>query len=346
MSPRSRKHSVGLPKGVHRVISRAREYFYYHPGRGTAFAGERVRLPDDPHSPEFYVAYRQAQGIIGEINAGTVNALIDEYLAWEGFGLLADGTQYQYKRAFKIARQAWGELSKDGVQPVHVQQLMDGFAKTPGKANMFLSAMRALSAWARPRGKLPQSMTEGVKPFPIKGGHKPWTPAQLAAIDKVKDQTVRRGLKLYQHTGQRGSDVVRLGWTDIDEGGFALGQKKTGVEVWCPILPELTAEMATWKKLPGPFLKQKSGRPFSRRQFWEIFTDAIDGIDELVGVTLHGLRATAVIRLRREGLSTAQIQDITGMSLPMIERYCRFADKKASGKAALISLEERARNRL
>lgn len=27
-----------------------------------------------------------------------------------------------------------------------------------------------------------------------------------------------------------------------------------------------------------------------------------------------------------------------GMSLPMIERYCRFADKKANGKAAVLQL--------
>ena len=50
------------------------------------------------------------------------------------------------------------------------------------------------------------------------------------------------------------SDVVRLGFTDIDEGGFALPQKKTGVRPWCPIFPELEAEMATWERRPGPFL--------------------------------------------------------------------------------------------
>jgi transposase len=55
-------------------------------------------------------------------------------------------------------------------------------------------------------------------------------------------------------------------------------------------------------------------------------------------VTLHGLRCTAVIRLRREGLSSAQIGDITGMSLATIERYCRFADRKASGQAVLLKL--------
>jgi len=29
------------------------------------------------------------------------------------------------------------------------------------------------------------------------------------------------------------------------------------------------------------------------------------------------------------------------MSLPMIERYCRFADKKANGKASVIALRRR-----
>ena len=57
-------------------------------------------------------------------------------------------------------------------------------------------------------------------------------------------------------------------------------------------------------------------------------------------MTLHGLRATAVIRLRRAGLEIGQIGDIVGMGLPMIERYCRFNDRKASGKAALIKLED------
>jgi hypothetical protein len=48
------------------------------------------------------------------------------------------------------------------------------------------------------------------------------------------------------------------------------------------------------------------------------------------------------VRLRRLGLSVGQIGDISGMSLAMIERYCRFADKKASGKAALLSLSRTA----
>jgi integrase len=248
------------------------------------------------------------------------------------------GTQSQYRACLDIARTAWGSLPSASLLPHHVQAMMDRLAETPAKANNFLTAMRALSAYARPRQLLLQGVTEGVKAFATKGGHKPWTPEQLRAAHDRLTGVVRRGIMLYLYTGQRGSDIVRLGFADIDDGGFSVRQRKTGREMWCPVLPELAAEIATWEKQPGPFLLQASGKPFSRKLFWEHFDRARVDIPELADVTLHGLRCTAVIRLRRAGLSVGQIGDIAGMSLATIERYCRFADRKASGQAALVQL--------
>jgi integrase len=158
-----------------------------------------------------------------------------------------------------------------------------------------------------------------------------------AAHDKFSG-VVLRGFLLYLHTGQRGSDIVRLGFSIIDEGGFSVRQQKTKRDVWCPIVPELAAEIATWKKHPGPFLLQENGKPYSRKLFWKHFDEARAEIPELADTTLHGLRCNAVIHLRRAGLSVGQISDIVGMSLATIERYCRFADRKTSGQAALIQL--------
>ena len=59
----------------------------------------------------------------------------------------------------------------------------------------------------------------------------------------------------------------------------------------------------------------------------------------------HGLRANAVIRLRQAGYSVLQISDMIGMSPPMVERYCRYADRKAGGQAILIALSERTTDR-
>jgi integrase len=337
----SRK-SIELPNGVHKVISRARVYYYYQSGRGTRRQGQRIRLPSDPHSPEFWTALRQAQGIVGPVATDTVNALIDAYIAsWPTLpNRLTESTQYQYKRWLAIARYAWGELRYDGLRPVHVRAMMGTLAATPSKANNFLGTMRALSSWALVNGHISQSLVEGVKPFETKGGHKPWSIEQLKAIDKLPG-TIRRGVKLYLFTGQRGSDVVRMGWTDIDENGIALTQKKTGCEVWIPIVPELAVEIATWEKRPGPFIRQDCGKPYTRAGFGKSFDKARANIPELSDVTLHGLRCTAAIRWRDAGLEVPQISYIMGMSMATIEKYCRYANRKASGKAVLFRLTHR-----
>ena len=119
---------------------------------------------------------------------------------------------------------------------------------------------------------------------------------------------LRRAYVLGRYTGQRISDVVRLGFTDIDDGGFALRQKKTGVRPWCPIFPELEAEIATWEKRPGPFLLQDNGKPFTTNQLWKLFDKAREDHPELADAVWHGLRANAVIHLRQSGYSIAADQ--------------------------------------
>jgi hypothetical protein len=63
---------------VHIVVSRGREYFYFQAARGTSHEGKRVRLPDDPQTPEFWRAIRAAQGV-PKTDTGTINALVDAY---------------------------------------------------------------------------------------------------------------------------------------------------------------------------------------------------------------------------------------------------------------------------
>ena len=334
-----------LPKHVHRVVSRAREYFYYQFGRGTAKEGPRTRLPDDPHDPTFWVAIRNAQGDIVANAVTTFGYVCDIYEVSPQFAKLGEGTKDQYRRGLKHARNAWATLPAESLRPVHVRTLLDELADTPGTANTVLGVLRALSSWGRERDHFPHSITEGVKPYAKDGGHKPWSDEQLAAAEQHLTGMVRRAFFLARYTGQRGSDVVRLGETFIDEGGFRLSQQKTGRDIWCPIDDPLAAEMATWQRAPGPYLRHETGRPFSRKVLDRHFADQRDRIPALTGATLHGLRSTRVVELRRLGLSSSQIQDQVGMSLTMIDRYSRFADKKANGKASVVSLAERRKNR-
>ena len=305
---------------------------------------EGISLPKDPHSPEFWQELRKAQGLVSLPEIPTFGGVCDLYQSSAHFGRLNSETQRQYRRYLNIARKAWGPLPAEGVRPKHVRALLDQLAAVPGTANCVLGLLRALSSWGLERGHFPQSVTEGVKPYKSDGGHKPWTAAQCAAAEKHFTGMVRRAYFLARYTGQRGSDVVRLAETFIDDGGFRLTQKKTGREVWCPIEDELAAEMAVWERVPGAYLRQNHGKVYSRKLLDGQFATARDQIPELAGTTFHGLRGTRVVELRQRGATTTQIQDQVGMSLRMIERYCRFADKKANGKAAVLSLAERRRN--
>lgn len=341
--PRDRSPTtIKLPKSVHRVVARGREYFYWQEGRNTAHQGPRIPLPKDPQTPEFWVAIRQAQGLSGRVTADTVNALADAYeMAWPTLPRkLSIGTQQKYRASLKVIRKAWGELPAEGLRPSYVQALMDNLADKPGKANNTLDALRSMCRWAMgPRELLTRDPTIGVVHFEQGEGHQPWTPEQLQFADTNFTGMLRRAYLLWRYTGQRISDVVRLGWTDIDDGGFALRQKKTGVRPWCPIFPELEAEIATWERRPGPFLMQVTGRPFSPNVLWKAFDKVRKDNPALAGAVPHGLRANAVIRLRQNGYSIPQISDMVGMSAPMVERYCRHADRKAGGQAVLRALK-------
>lgn len=246
----------------------------------------------------------------------------------------------------RIVRKVWGDLQADALRPSHVQALIEKIgAQTPGAANNLLDALRAMCRWASgPRELLSRDPTQGVVHFQQGEGHKPWSPEQLTYADEHFSGMLRRAYVLARYTGQRISDVVRLGWTDIDEGGFSLPQKKTGVRPWCPIFPELEAEMAHWEKRPGPFLYQENGKPFTTNLMWKWLNEAREDQPVINDVVWHGLRANAVIRLRQAGFSVPQICDAVGMSPQMVERYSRYADRKMGGKAILMDFQKRKQN--
>ena len=106
--------------------------------------------------------------------------------------------------------------------------------------------------------------------------------------------------------------------------------------------------MDTWEKRPGPFVRNKAGGKCTRARFNSTLRRgqgglAAKGITTLDGTTLHGLRATACVRLKREGFSESVISDMVGMRIAMVQRYTRFEDKRATGKAVLAMLAERRR---
>jgi hypothetical protein len=142
--------------------------------------------------------------------------------------------------------------------------------------------------------------------------------------------------------------LVRMGPTDIEIyrgiDGINVRQKKTGRQVWVPILAPLAAAMKTWERRPGPFLLRMDGKPWAS----SYLTDRLDyekktnpAIAEIAqaGLVMHGLRGHACVRLRRAGCTAMQIADMIGMSVPMVERYCRFSVQRENAFAGVVQLQ-------
>ena len=178
-------------------------------------------------------------------------------------------------RYLDVVRKLWGDLPADDLRPSDVEALMNKIGATKsGRANKVLYALRSMCSWARgPIGKLHADPTHKVMPFETGEGHAPWKIEQEAYAEANLTGMLRRAYVLGRYTGQRASDIVRLGPTDGDGNTILPRQKKTGVRPVCPIFPELEAEMATWEKRPGPFLLQDSGKnagqPVTTNQFAE-----------------------------------------------------------------------------
>src|SRR5262249_36985605 len=134
-------------------------------------------------------------------------------------------------------------------------------------------------------------------------------------------------ITLMAWTGQRESDAVRLGWTDLEtvggKDGFALRQLKTGREIWVPIMEPLRKAMQSWERRPGPFLRSLSGQPWQPHYLSDSWRDERGRNPHLrplleAGLVLHGLRGHACVRLYQAGCNTREVGDMVGMNEPTV----------------------------
>lgn len=279
--------------------------------------------------------------------------VIRAYLASPKFHKLGEGTQENYRHLLQLAESpdGLGGVPIDEMRPALVQAFLDGLADRPGSQKNAKVALKSLERWAIVRDLLPREITTGTEAPGGDGGYAPWTEEQVSIGETASAPHLGRAVTLAANTGQRGSDLVRMRWTDIEahdgHPGINVKQLKTGLEIWIPFTAELQAKMAMWERRPGFILLKKDGHPFTRQQLSDTWRKALiynPALAELrqAGLVLHGLRATAVVRLRRAGATIPQITDMVGMSEQMVKRYCRFSDQKENAIAAVHKLDRTA----
>jgi integrase len=209
------------------------------------------------------------------------------------------------------------------IRPSLVQAFFDGIADKPGKQKVTLTVLKQIEQWAIVRELLPRQITLGASQRAVTShGPKPRSPLPRRTCVQTLPE---RSVVLAAYTGQRRGDLVRMCPTDLETVNGHLGinvvQEKTKKRLWVPILPQLATEMATWERLPGPFLRRQDGLPWNKDDLTDSIETARNKHPELAGLVLHGFRGHACVQLRRAGLSGVLIADMIGMSVPMIEKY-------------------------
>ncbi|MFP7571047.1 tyrosine-type recombinase/integrase [Marivita sp. S2033] len=144
------------------------------------------------------------------------------------------------------------------------------------------------------------------------------------------------------YTGQRRSDIVRLGPQHIKDGWITLTQAKNRdrkpVTLSIPVLPELRAVLDATPTGNLAFLVTAFGKPFTSNGFGNWFRKQCDEAG-LKHCSAHGLRKAGAALAAENGATERQLMAIFGWAtMKEASRYTRAARQKvlaASGMKLL-----------
>jgi integrase len=179
-------------------------------------------------------------------------------------------------------------------------------------------------------------------------GHRTWTDDEIAAFEAFYPigTEARLAFALLLYTGQRRSDVVRMGRQHVKDGVLTIAQKKGGetVEVSIPILPQLQAILddVQGRRIGPAFILTEYGKPRTDAGFTNWFHDLRKRAGLPDGLSPHGLRKAFCRVAAEAGLTPHEIMAISGhTTLKEVTRYTAAVDRKRMAVEAMRKIEQR-----
>ncbi len=301
-------------------------------------------------SPEFAANYRAAmEGSesvekkgLGIPRRGTIAALVRTYFRPAAFAALSLETQRARRYLLEQFVAEHGNKGVADLEHRHVKALIEAKVATPGQARNLLSVLRVLMALAVEEGIRADDPTVGIKrPKLRSGGWHCWSEDEIVAYEArhpVGTQA-RLALALPLYTGQRRSDVVRMGRQHVRNGLLSVRQQKTGTSLTIPIHPDLQTVLDATPSEHLTFLTTRDGKPFTPGCFTQWFKLRCREAG-LRQCSVHGLRKAACRRLAEAGCSANEIAAISGhQTLSEVARYTQDADQKHMAERAIARTE-------
>jgi integrase len=330
-----------LPKYVQGWVDRKTGQARYHLRRR---GFKRTRLPGVPWSPQFMAAYEAAMSGphaavgAGRVKPGSVAAVVGAYLDSQTFfGSKSAGTQRMRRGILERFRAAYGDRPLALLPPEWIEALLD--EKPPHAARSWLVTLRSLCDFAVKRGWLRSNPAANVKLRSVKSdGIHCWTDDEIAQFEAHHPigSKPRLALALLLYTGQRRSDVVRMGRQHIRDGVLTVKQEKTGASLAIPVHPNLQAVLDATPSAHLTFLTTTTGKPYSGNHFSESFREWCDAAGLPQRCKPHGLRKAACRRLAEAGCSANEIMAISGhATMKELVRYTKAADQARLARNAM-----------
>lgn len=340
-----RHNFPALPHVKYTLGRKGNWYAYFNTGTKTA-AGTtiyaRLPLPSEPRFYESYAAFkagrtkREAKGVY------TVRDLIRDYEQSSEFKTgLSRNTQTNYGTQLAKIADILGKFPANSLPDKAIQLPLDNEGWGGATQNLFVAVVRAMYRWARHPTREKATLRPMVDFTPRKTGeHEPWPRDVLQAGLEAEDDQVRLAVHLLYYTGQRIGDVLKMRWTNIEDGAIYVRQQKTGKEVWIPAHSALQMQLDQTPKRGMTIICKDDGKPVPIG----ILRGRLQDFTAKMGVKTvpHGLRKNAVNALLEAGCTVAEVAAITGQTLQIIEHYAAQVNRKKMGRAAILKWEKRA----
>lgn len=315
-----------------------RQYVYFRRG------DQRVALPP-LGTAGFFAAYEKALNApVAQPRAaeGSFAALATSWYRSNSFRQLAPSSQATYRRHMERFLGQYGALPVDEVRAKHLRQIIEREQDTPAQANALLNVLRKVLKHAVAKEMIEQNPAKQVERLGYKKKpHPTWSEADIATFEArwPVGTRARLALALLLYTGQRRSDVIRMGPQHIRDGFLHVRQQKTGKDLDIPVHPALAETLAACPAEHLAFLVTEAGAPFaSGTAFYNWFVDVARRAGLPAGLSPHGLRKATCCRLAEARCSVHQIASITGMSLKTVELYTKEVNQRLLAEATVAHL--------
>lgn len=321
---------------------RGKRYYYYRRDGKTW-----GRLKGEPGSRQFLADYHRIDATFrGDNRTDIPNSFADvlaQYLAAPEYRDLKDTTKQSYRSVIDQMRDVLGPADIRDIRRSHVKAYRDKMQDRPGMANLSLAVMRNVFNYAIDLDLIRANPVQGVRTLRT-GSHSPWPEDAIADVIENAPAHIARAVVLALHTGQRKGDVLKMRWSDIEDGGIWVRQQKTGTKLWIPMHPDLAAAVHAFPRQAVTILCAPSGRVWTRGNFDTQFRAAMRALGHKY--VMHGLRHNAATRLAEAGATDAEAASITGhKSAQVLQGYRRHAEQKTLAKTAMQKLTAKLQNK-